>query len=509
MTEHAPVRNGILNASANAVSSLTAAIGSILIVRTLTTESYGTFSYYLWLASVLATVGTLAFPNALTKITSELRGRQQDAEGRALALLLGLALAALNLLLGVGLVFWAGRSAPPTQTYLLVIALTLAPSALGAVLRSALWGHERYTLVTVTAIVAALAQLGLTTLVYLAGGDAAWFLAAVLSTRIVQTVGMLAALWLPRRRRAAVVRPRLPSVATLRHYLSFALPATLLLLLGVAVFERSEVFFLERFSGVEQVGFFSLAFSGFNMMILLGWALVNGFYPAISRDYGAQDWNGIPEKVQHGLLLSTLYAVPLTLGGWATLDGIVEVLYGAKMLPAVPVAQAMFVGLLPGVAVGLLVGTLSAAGGVWLVVRLGAVMSAVNIALDLLLIPGYGAVGGAIAMTVTRFLYASVLLVAAMRLYQVRLPTKRLVVVVVVGLATTFALPMAGQRWAPGPFGLLLSIGVAATLYLALIRKLGYFAVLGVTAPFPIRGNPLARAWRPRSTGGAPWKTPR
>jgi hypothetical protein len=83
------------------------------------------------------------------------------------------------------------------------------------------------------------------------------------------------------------------------------------------------------------------------------------------------------------------------------------------------------------------------------------------------------------------------------------------VVVVVVGLATTFALPMAGQRWAPGPFGLLLSIGVAATLYLALIRKLGYFAVLGVTAPFPIRGNPLARAWRPRSTGGAPWKTPR
>jgi O-antigen/teichoic acid export membrane protein len=468
------IRNGLLNAAANATTAATGALGSIVIVRTLTPETYGAFSYYLWLAGILWTIGTLAFPLALTKIISELRGRGQEQEAYALAQWVALTLFAVNLLLGAVLVVIAMHASSPQRMYLLIIAAILGPNALFAVFRSSLLGDERYAPAAITTIIASFLQLALIFYTYLAGWGAVGFLAAVLSPKVIQGIGLFVVF---RRMVARVARSntlRLPSSATLRTYLAFCIPATLTMPVSI-FFDRSEVFFLDKFSGLDQVGFYNLAYTVFSMFLTLGGALMAGFYPAISRDYGASDWEPIQEKVHQAFLLASVYAVPLTFGGWATIDGLLALLYGSKMLPSVPVAQLLFVGLLPGVTANLLVATLSASGGIWLIATLVVVVSVINIVLDLLLIPQFGAVGGALSVTLSQAVYAALLLVAALRIYRVKFPGYTLARILVVGVLTTYLLPAVTQNVLTGIWGLGTSVVLASLVYATTMWKLGYF----------------------------------
>src|SRR5690606_32478494 len=119
------------------------------------------FSYYLWLASILSTVGTLAFPNALTKIRSELRGEQQDAQAGSLSKLVMAALIAVNGAVALVIGLRALASEPPERNYLLVVAAALIPLALTSALRSHFWADQRYRPVAIVSILGTLVHLAL------------------------------------------------------------------------------------------------------------------------------------------------------------------------------------------------------------------------------------------------------------------------------------------------------------------------------------------------------------
>ncbi len=483
------IRNGLWNAGANLAGALSGAIGSILIVRGLSAEAYGEFSYYIWLAGLVSTVGTWAAPLALTKITSELRGRHEHTEARALIRGVLLALLSINVLLSGGVIIWASSASALQRIYLLLVAAYLLPNALSAAFRSALWGREHYREVSITEIFATLLQLALIGAASMASWGAPGFVAAVLSASIIRATGMA---WTLRPVGASAVAARLPSRATLRRYLAFFVPATLSLVFTIIIWERSEVFFLAQFSGLSQIGFYNLAYTSYAMFLTLGWALVNGFHPAISRDYGAGDWQRIREQARQGMILAGLYAVPLCFGSWAALEGLFKLLYGDKMAPVVPVAQVLFVGLLPGVVAAVLGFTINAVGNAWLAVRFGIGMAVLNIGLDLVLIPRLGALGGAIANSGAQLVYSLFLVVAARRLYQIEPPWRTLGSIMVVGLVTTFLLPKLVQLWLPGIAGLAGAIAVSGCAYTLAVWFLGHLqplrAATAYEAPVPAAG---------------------
>jgi O-antigen/teichoic acid export membrane protein len=478
------VRNGLWNALANAVGAVTGMLGSIVIVRGLTADEYGVFSYYVWLAGILTAAGTLALPNALTKIGSELRGEGRADEADSLARTVTLALIGLTLLysLGLGLYSWLGAD-PAQRPYLAILAVVLAPTALSTLLRSTLWGEERYKPVSLATLVATVAQLPAIALVALTGWGAPGFVGAMLGVNVIQAVGLALALRRSPRPPAARFRStgwRWPAGATWRRYGRFAAPATALLVFDLIVWQRSGVFFLQRSSTLEQVGYYSLAYTVFSACLMLGWALVQGYYPAISRDYGARDWTAISGRLRQALLLATVYAVPLSLGGWVTLNALMSLLYGEKMLPAVAVGQILLVGLLPGVAAAVLGLTISAAGAIWLHVPFGLGLSALNIVLSLTLTPRYGAVGAALASTLTQITSFAISLVAVQRLFGIQPPWRLLLGVVLVGLLTTLLVPLLVQYWLPGFWGLGGAILFAGALYLAGTWRFGHLQPLGV-----------------------------
>jgi O-antigen/teichoic acid export membrane protein len=472
------LRNGLWNVLANLAGALAGLVGSVLIVRSLAAEEYGTFSYYVWLAGVVGVLGTLAFPGALTKITSELIGGQEQDQAHALARLIWRGLLGLNLLLGAAMLLVALNAPDPQRIYLTIIAACIVPNALAGVGRSTLWGRERYRPVSLIAVMAAAVQLVLIAVVVAAGWGAPGFVAAVLATNSAHAVGLA---WVLARGQRAADTPapmRQPSRATLRRYVAFLVPATLSQFFVMIVWERSEVFFLARLANFEQVGLYSLAYTSYAMFLTLGWALVNGFHPAISRDFGAGAWDHIRQQVRMGSLLAACFAVPLSFGAWATFDALLPLLYGDKVREAVPVALVLFLGLLPGVCGAVLGMTVSAVGGVWLHVRLGLVLSALNIGLDLALIPMLGARGAAVANTSAQVVFFVLLVVAMQRRYRIGPDWRVLGGIVGVGAITTFLLPRLVRLWLPGEWGVAGAIVVAAGAYVLTLWRLGYLRPL-------------------------------
>ena len=476
------VRNGLWSSLASLSGAIAGLIGSIVIVRSLTPEEYGSFSYYLWLASILSTFGVLAFPNALTKIRSELRGEQQKEQAGSLSKLVIGALIIVNGLIAFGIGLRALASEPPERSYQLVVAAALVPFALTAALRSHLWADQRYRPVAIVSILGTAVHLSLIGMAIWRHWHVTGFLTAALALNAVQSVALLAVLSLPFTGLSLSIQ--IPDLSILRRYLVFAAPAGFVQITDQLIWQRSGIFFLERESTLEQVGYYSLAFTGFSLCLMLGWALVQGFYPAISHDYGAGDWDGIRRRLRQAVILATLYAAPVSLGGLAMLPFLLPLVYGEKVGPSVPVAQVLFLGLLPGVVTAVFGLTISAIGGIGLHVRLGLISATVGVIANLILVPRLGAVGGALANTIAQLTTATLLMGCAHVFYGLSLPWRRAGTILVVGVFSAFLLPLAIHEMVPDESGVMLAVVVAVAAYAVLTWRLGYLRVL-----FGLRGE--------------------
>lgn len=474
----AAVRNGLFNSLANVAGAATGIVGSILIVNSLSAEAYGQFSYYLWLAGIVGLLGTLALPVSLLKLISELRGQGAAAEIVRLTRWVTVRTVALNLALTLSILLWALNAPtvqPEQQPYLFVLAAFPLTNALARLLSSLFWGYERYGRVSSTTSVVAVIQLALIIGVYLVYPTGWAFALAMLSSSLFITLGL--AWGRPKGEVKEVSRATL-APDTRRRYLHFFIPATPGLIFQILLWDRSEIFFLNLMSTVEQIGFYSLAYTVFRIFLGLGWSLVNGFFPSISKDFGSGDMASLQRKVSSGVLLATLFAVPLSFGGWATFEGLFALIYGEKMLPAVPVAYVLFAGLVPGVVSCVFGLVIAALNKMWWSLSINFSLALINIVLDVLLIPSMGAYGGAIANTSAQ-LGAALLAFFVMKrvlapFLSLTLPWGSLLAVVAIGAATAYGLPVLVQWTLPGTVGLLLAVPTAAASYLLLVWKLGF-----------------------------------
>lgn len=264
-----------------------------------------------------------------------------------------------------------------------------------------------------------------------------------------------------------------------RQYLAFLLPATLIRLIEVVVWQRSELFFLSRMSSTEQIGYYSLAYTLYSIVLAVGWALINGYYPAISHLQGAGETRGIQKQVQQGANLAVMYAAPVGFAAIVALGLAVRLLYGEKMLPAVPVGQVLLAGLIPGVVCGMLTLTLSALGRVWYSVWLGVGVSTVNILLALWLIPRQGELGGALgaalASTGSQVAYFFMLVAALASACQIRLNWWGAAGMAALAALVLLGLPLLLRQLLPVPELLSVALGLAlgAALYAGAVWRSG------------------------------------
>jgi O-antigen/teichoic acid export membrane protein len=264
---------------------------------------------------------------------------------------------------------------------------------------------------------------------------------------------------------------RLDRVLSRRMFL-FSGQSLILLLLGLIVWDRSEMVFLKNLcTDIRQVAFYSVAFNITERLLVFSQVFGTATGATLMVQYGRDSTlvRGLAETSARYL---ALISFPVHLGLAAIAAPLVSATYGSKYSEAVPalivaaclgIPKAFF---LPAQAI------LSSWDRQIVIIRWGLVSAALNVLLDFSLIPKYGAVGAAIANGVTQTFFAAVLWLALVPLLNLRFEKLAIAKTAVISVVMAVVVHVATAR-IPGFLGLTLAIILGVIVYLALIRISG------------------------------------
>lgn len=465
--------NGVVNSIAGLITSISSIIGSILIVRFLNPDDYGELSYYLWIAGFLSMIISLNLPFTITKVTSELRGAGEVDEVNLLTIKTSKFLLLFSLLVSVILLIFGLTTATDDIYKYLIIATILIPTILSSLERSFLWGNQKYKFIAISNIVSSLLSLILIIIGYYFFYDLHWFIFANLSPSIFQLIMLSIYIGLPNLHHFKLLLTKIKlKKSTKKLFINFAIPSAIYMLVEIVVTQRSEVFFIERYREIAEVGYYSLAFTIYSLFLGVGLTLIHGFYPAISTDIGSNSREKVQTKVNKGVIVSVIYAIPIIFGCIVIIDPIIRMLYGEKMIMTVPIIQLLILGLFPGMIVGISGLLLSAIGGIWDRVIAGIISVLVNIILSILLIPNHGVLGAALSNVISQLVNASLLYLIIMKKYKINYPWIQILVIAIIGLLVTGAFPYTLMILLPSTIGSIISIALAIIVFYMSLKKL-------------------------------------
>jgi len=211
----------------------------------------------------------------------------------------------------------------------------------------------------------------------------------------------------------------LDKVLSKRMFL-FSGQSLVLLILGLIVWDRSEMIFLKSFcSDIRQVAFYSVAFNLTERLLIFSQIFGTATEATVMAQYG-RDSTRSGDLIGASVRYLALISFPIHLGLAAIAGPVMWMIYGHKYAGAVP---ALTVAACLGIPKAFLL-PVQALLASWerqdLIIRWGLVAGALNLILDFTLIPRYGAVGAAYANGTAQTFSVLALWLAAVGLLKVR-----------------------------------------------------------------------------------------
>ena len=116
----------------------------------------------------------------------------------------------------------------------------------------------------------------------------------------------------------------------------FCWQSTVLLALDLVVWNRSEIFFLERYSAIVQIAFYSICFNIVESLLVLprvlAWSADTTMLVQQGRAPGT-----VAKLAVTTMRFMALFSIPAAFGLAALSDPAMRLVYGAKYIPAIPV----------------------------------------------------------------------------------------------------------------------------------------------------------------------------
>ena len=370
---------------------------SVASLRVLGPELSGYYSYVTWLANIAAYIASFGIPSATRIYAAEAIGRGDYGLARAIVRItyriqLYMALTAV----AVGLVVVFVAMGPEHRTFAILAVISILPFLLYTIPTSAIAATEDLAPNVRASLISTVIVGGGTALSLLAGWGLVGLTSAMLASR---TVDFLLRQHFYRRIYARfpdaglkVLPPELKS-----RLIQFCKQATFMTALEIVVWDRSEVLFLQWFSTMSQVTFFSQPFNWVSQwLLLLPRVVASAAGASIAVQHGRDPTQTAGLAIGSTRVLAVV-SLPAAFGLSALASPIITVLLKEKYLPCIGIfALAAVVTL--GKALQLPARQLlMSTGRQGLLVRWGVVLCVLNLVLDLVLIPGRGAMGAAIA----------------------------------------------------------------------------------------------------------------
>lgn len=394
---NSPLRNILFSGARLVVSAGATICVSAIMARTLGPQNMGVYSYAMWIVGTLGILANVGLPAALTKYVSEFMGSGDTAT----AVRVGKRLLRIQLFVGLGV---AGLTAclwffkTPYRSIIVLAAVMILLQALQQGLLAALAGVQRFDRIAWISLYAALAQVT-------SVGIAALLHAGVMGMLWATLAGLALGTWLSYRavdtlllKRSAT--PQLSAPETTDVFLrirKFSITISYILLVDTIVWQRSEVLFLKWYSTLPQIAFYALAFSIATKLSEVSATFSSTLLPLYSESYGRNGLKDVGQVYVKALKYLQIVMVFPCLLAAAICKPLVGLLYGPSYGPVVLPLQLLLVSLaitsIGVVGSPLLVGTEKQS----FIAKFGTFVAVLNIVMDFIFIPRYGALGAAVA----------------------------------------------------------------------------------------------------------------
>jgi O-antigen/teichoic acid export membrane protein len=244
--------------------------------------------------------------------------------------------------------------------------------------------------------------------------------------------------------------------------LRFSAQSSVLLLLNLIVWNRSELFFLKHLCDIREVAFFSLAFGLVRSLAELTQPLTWAASPTLMKAQAGEHAAAGRVTVEFLKYLSLL-ATPMTFGMAALAPSLVLVLYGPRYSPAIPVLIVGVLLGLPSILSSPAHYLLAAADAQSFLVRWLTVCAGLTLLIDWWLVARWCAAGGSAANGLAQIVASLGVWAFAIRRFGVPIPVGLLARILAAGGAmgllvaalTTVLTPLQGLILGP-PAGVLL-----------------------------------------------------
>lgn len=369
---------------------------SIIIARVIGPYVTGQYNYLIWIASTFTALGTLGLPNALIKFIAEYSENSNNNVAQKIAGNLLLIVSLLGFGMAIILVILTYFHLFPNNTsqiFFYLIALTIPLTTLSTSIEAAFSGNRKYSS-TLSANVIVSPIMFVTLLIILFYMHS---LQGLVTYYVMSSILSLAVHAILAKKNIEISFIKLPDDIARRVW-HYSLIVSGILLLDQIVWNRSEVIFLGHYSTPEQVAFYSLSYSLTNsVMTLLPGSIIGALMPHVAALQGLKNIKGIVSSYQKASKYVGLIVAFIIGGGIALATPFVATIYGMHYYQMIPVFRILVFtagwGTIGSVAMTILYGTNQQK----IILKIGVILSIINIILDFTLIPLFGAVGASIA----------------------------------------------------------------------------------------------------------------
>jgi O-antigen/teichoic acid export membrane protein len=455
VSDRTVARMAVANLVARVAMLALGVVTTAIVARSLGVDGFAAFTYAIAWGALMVPLTDFGLNQAAVNRLSVREVSAAEITGSLLLMRL-----MMSLVVGTGAAIAAVLTAPDdtvaVASVVICIGLVLStPAALVAVVQTAM----RPIRAVISMVLNSILWFGAVVALALADLGVVWFAIGVVTT------GTLASL-LQARLVQGIARIGRPSRAAMMSLLRLSAPLGVAAI-AAAVYYRIGSILLYQIGGSTEAGHYAAAYRLVEQIQVVPMAIVGAVFPILSQA-AVRD----PARLRRFLIgaweILLGFALPIVTIGLAVAHPVIAFLFGPEfegpagdvMLILWPVVLAIFLGYLAGA----LVPALNLVK-IWIVIAVAGAI--VNVGLNLLLLPSFGARGAAVAAMATEFPVMIATLGIALRRAGIRLPMGR-----VWRLAAAAAI--AGVvAFALTPFTFVASVVVGMAVYVAVLPLLG------------------------------------
>ncbi len=360
----------------------------IFLARFLGTEEFGKYSFVIWMVGFLTTFVMLGLPTTMTKYVSQLYPNETY---KLRSFIKHYFPQGVGLFILASFLFYIIYKGKMFINYFVVLAITLV-CILNGLIISIISGLRNFKVLMYSSLISQSVFLFLILTVVKKIGN---IYTAVITYTVYVLVGFLINFFSEKRLfkifKEKILSQKIDDIVKYYVYVSFAI------ILDYIVWQNSEIFFLKLYSPINEVSFYTVAFSvAYLPQRLLVSSVSKVILPFMSNIYGKNELDNLNKSYYVFTKYISMILIPIYLILFFIADRVIQLLYGTPYLSSVyPMKIILFSALIGGIA-SVASNYVHAVEKVDIIVKIGFFVALLNLGLNIVFIPKYHSIGAAI-----------------------------------------------------------------------------------------------------------------